>query len=84
MILKKVEKELEKIEKKFRYKIYASFLVLQKDPYFGKKLDGEFEGYWTYRVWTYRVWPYRVIYKIRKSEVIVEISKIGHRQGVYK
>lgn len=27
---------------------------------------------------------YRIIYRIEKSKLIIEIIKIGHRQGIYK
>ena len=74
----KAEKELNSLPKKDYYKILSAFTYLQKDPYIGKKMKGECEGYYNYRVW-----PYRIIYMILKKEPIVLVIRIGHRQGVY-
>jgi len=49
------------------------------DPFVGKKLKGEYENQYSYRVW-----PYRIIYEIRKNELVVLVIRVGHRQGVYK
>lgn len=75
---KKVQKDLEKIERVYRDRIIAVLAALASDPYAGKKLGGEHKGQWSRRVW-----PYRIIYCIKKNELIVLIIRIGHRQGVY-
>lgn len=50
-----------------------------EDPFIGKKLEGRFEG-----AYSYRVWPYRIIYRVYKNLLIVVVVHVGHRQGVYK
>lgn len=74
----KAEKELEKIPKKDKDRILASIVGLAQDPFIGKKLKGEYEGYYSIRVW-----PYRIIYGIFAKDLLVVIIRIGHRQGVY-
>lgn len=75
----KAQKELEKIPKKDKDRILASIIGLAQDPFIGKKLKGDFKGYFSIRVW-----PYRIIYGIFAKERLVIIIRIGHRQGVYK
>ncbi len=79
VVPKKVRKELDRIDHRYRLKILAAFVVLASDPFFGKKLEGEFKGRWSYRVWSYRI-----IYRIRRRELVVLVLNVGHRQGIYK
>ncbi|OGF23356.1 hypothetical protein A2Y83_01415 [Candidatus Falkowbacteria bacterium RBG_13_39_14] len=79
VLKKKAEKELGKIPKGERYKVLAVIAELAREPYLGKKLEGEFAG-----LYSIRVWPYRMIYTIYKKELLIIIIRIGHRQGVYK
>jgi len=53
-------------------------IELAKNPYLGKKLEGELRDFYSLRVW-----PYRIIYQIIKNELIVFVVQIKHRQGVY-
>lgn len=75
----KVEKELKKIPKTDYYRILAIFSVIATSPFSGKKMKGEYDG-----CYSYRVWPYRIIYQIHKKELLVLVIHVGHRQGVYK
>ena len=75
----KAEKELKKLPKDIYYKILFAFTVLSGDPYLGKKMHGEYDG-----CYSYRVWPYRIIYEIHKQELVILVIRVGHRQGVYK
>lgn len=79
VIPKKVQKELNKIPGSFRQRIISALVYLSKNPYLGKKLEGERKGQWSLKVW-----PYRMIYEIKKEKLIILIIKIGHRQGAYK
>lgn len=79
IIPKKVQKELDRIDIKYKDKIFAVLISLQDDPYIGKKLHGKYKDQLSYNVW-----PYRIIYEIKKKKLIVLIINIGHRQGVYK
>ena len=79
VIPKQVQKELDRIDIRYKDRILGTLQSLKSDPFMGKKLNGEYQGYWSYPVW-----PYRIIYKIYKNDLVVLIVKIGHRQGIYK
>lgn len=78
VIPKKVQKELERIDSRYKQKILAALIVLKNNPFGGKKLEGEHKSQRSYEVW-----PYRIIYEIYKQKLILLIIRIGHRQGVY-
>ncbi|MDO9028546.1 MAG: type II toxin-antitoxin system RelE/ParE family toxin [Candidatus Roizmanbacteria bacterium] len=74
-----VEKSLKKLPKVDYYRVLSALSVISNDPFIGKKLRGELFG-----SYNYRVWPYRIIYQIKKREMTILITRIGHRQGVYR
>jgi len=76
--LKKAEKELNNIPAKYQKRILTILPIIADSPFAGKKLKGECDG-----CYSYRIWPYRVIYKVYKKESLILILRIGHRQGVY-
>ncbi len=79
-------KTFEKIKNKVDTKLYQKiknfvYPQLKKNPYFGtniKKLKGEFEGYYRYRVGNYRLF-----YLIENEKVLVVIIDVKHRQNAY-
>jgi len=73
------QKKLDRLPKVDYYRILAAFSILAQNPFIGKKMKGEFEG-----SYSYRIWPYRIIYDIYKKELLVLVVRVGHRQGVYK
>jgi len=73
------EKDLEKVNKKYKSHIFAALFDLKKDPYLGKKLKGKF-----YTCYSLRIGIYRIIYKIYKTKLNILIIRIGSRQGIYK
>ena len=73
------EKDLEKIDNKYKPHIFAALFDLRKNPYSGKKLKGKFQDYHSLRVGLYRI-----IYRIYKKELNILVIRIGHRQGIYK
>ena len=75
----RAKKELKKLPKDIYYKVLSAFTILSRNPYAGKKMRGEYDG-----CYNYRVWPYRIIYKILKRELVVLVIRVGHRQGIYK
>lgn len=79
IVPKKVQREIDKIDNRFRLKIIAALTILSGNPFLGKKLEGDYKGNWSFRVW-----PYRIIYRIENKKMIVLIVKVGHRGGVYK
>ena len=55
---------------------------LRENPFFGtniKKLKGEFEG-----LYRYRVGKYRMFYKIENDKILVIMLDIDDRKDVYK
>ncbi|PIU79263.1 MAG: type II toxin-antitoxin system RelE/ParE family toxin, partial [Candidatus Moranbacteria bacterium CG06_land_8_20_14_3_00_43_56] len=72
-----VQKKLERLPKADYYRILAAFSILAQNPFVGKKMKGEYEG-----SYSYRVWPYRIIYDIYKKELLVLVVRVGHRQRV--
>lgn len=72
------EKDLAKIPVNFQIRIRTALEELAVNPYFGKKLGGEYVG-----LYSVRVWPYRIIYSIHKQELLIIVIRIAHRQGVY-
>lgn len=79
VLTKSVQKELDRIDNRYRQKIIVVLEALGDNPYLGKKLSGEHEG-----KRSCRVWPYRIVYIIRQHELVVLVLAIGHRQGVYR
>ena len=78
VLIKKVQRELEKIDPRYLLRIKTVLLSLEKNPYLGKKLEGELAD-----LRSYRVGPYRILYTVKQKELIVLVITIGHRQGVY-
>ena len=74
----KARKNLNKIPEAYRPRIWQALREIEADPFFGKKLSGRRQGQYSVRVW-----PYRIIYIIKKTELIVLVIDVGHRQGVY-
>lgn len=73
------EKHLAKIPKQFQDRIKLTLVILQNDPYLGKKLFGKYKDQYSINVW-----PYRIIYEIYKNILLIAVVDIDHRQGVYK
>lgn len=79
VVPERVQKKLNKIDKRYKTRILTALISLRGDPYLGKKLHGKHEN-----KWSYDVWPYRIVYKIKKKELIILIIRIGPRGGIYK
>ena len=79
-------KTFEKTKKKIAPKLYAKirnvvYPQLRKNPFFGtniKKLKGEFEGYYRYRLG-----DYRLFYLIENEKVLVLVIDFRDRQNAY-
>lgn len=76
---KSANKSLQKIDSRFHDRILRALQSLETNPFQGKPLKGEFDGYFTLRIW-----PYRIIYKVYEHQLVVFVIRIDHRQGVYK
>jgi mRNA interferase RelE/StbE len=73
------EKDLSKINKKYKPHIFAALFDLRREPFSGKRLKGKLQD-----CYSLRVGIYRIIYKIYKKELDILVIRIGHRQGTYK
>lgn len=71
IIPKKSKKELERIDSRFRIRILLAMKFISKNPFGGKKLQGEHDG-----EYSYRVHPYRIIYRIKKRQSSVLVDRI--------
>lgn len=79
---KNFEKLKAKIDKKLYQKIVNNvYPQLKSNPFYGtniKKLKGEFEGYYRYRVGNYRLF-----YLVVDEKVIIVVTDFKHRQSSY-
>lgn len=76
---KLADSKYSKIYKKISDYVYPQ---LRENPFFGtniKKLKGEFEG-----LYRYRVGNYRIFYKIENDKILVIILDIDDRKDAYK
>lgn len=79
-------KTFEKIKEKLDTKLYIKiknivYPQLESNPFYGnniKKLKGEFEGYYRYRIGNYRLF-----YLIDNDKILVAIVDLKHRQNAY-
>ena len=79
ILRKKVQKNLKRIDRRYRERILVALVELGRNPYLGKPLKGDLKG-----KFSLRVWPYRIIYQVYEKKLVVYIISIAHRQGAYK
>ena len=74
------KKELKRLDKSIIPKIIKSVESLSINPYpkNTKKLTS------SQNIYRIRVGEYHIIYNIQSDVLIIEIIKVGHRQGIYK
>jgi mRNA interferase RelE/StbE len=72
-------RQLKKINKKERLKLFAAIELLAQDPRppASRQLKGR-DG------WRVRVGNYRIIYTIDDGVLIITIIAVGHRRDVYR
>ena len=76
-------KELEKMSGEDRERILKAITKLSQNPFDisrldTKKLKGRAEK------WRLRVGEYRIIYEILRTEILIDVIKIGARGDIYK
>ena len=79
-------KTFQRVKTELDAKIYAKVVnivypQLRANPFYGtniKKLKGEFEGYYRYRIGNHRLF-----YLIDNDKIIVAIVDLKHRQNAY-
>ena len=80
-------KTFEKVKKEIDLQLYSKiknivYPQLKSNPYFGaniKKLKGNFEGYYRYRIGSYQLF-----YLIENEKIIVVIVDVKHHQNAYR
>jgi mRNA-degrading endonuclease RelE of RelBE toxin-antitoxin system len=77
-LTKTFQKRFSKLPKTIQNKIETALKEIYLDPYSGKRLLGELEGEFSFRVGTYRI-----IYCINEQENIW-IETVRHRKNAYR
>lgn len=75
----RAEKDLKKLDKRFREKVIKNLRMLKIEPFLGEKMAGEFKN--SYRI---KIPPLRIIYTPDFKNKIIWIRAIGFRGGVYR
>jgi mRNA interferase RelE/StbE len=60
-------------------RIRKAIIRISEHPELGKRLTGILSDRWSYRVG-----DWRILYKLRKSELVILIPTAGHRREVYR
>ncbi len=71
------QKSFEKLEKEAQRKIKSALKQIHTNPHKGKKLIGELEGEYSWRVGSFRI-----VYTIEKKDVWIET--VRHRKESYR
>lgn len=82
ILTKEAKKNLKKITRRYQLKIEKCLTILEENPFYGKdvkKLSGELDGLYRYRIDTIRI-----IYHVNKADKIVYIISIASRGSAYK
>ena len=79
LLSRKANSFLNKLDKQDGKRIKKKLRELSNNPELGKPLIGKLSG-----LWSLRIGIYRAIYQIRKSELLILVLKIGHRERIYK
>ena len=79
VLKKRADKQFERLPDRDQTRILLALQSLREDPFSGKKLDGDLDGFYVIRIW-----PYRIMYIIEKKIVTVTVVAIGHRKDVYR
>ena len=79
IIAPRAKKEIDRLHPNIKERIGNALLLLSEDPFMGKALKADLEGFYSYRVG-----DYRIIYDIVRRSLIVQILKVMHRREVYR
>ncbi len=77
-IYKRLPKEIKKLPGKKQNLIKNALRNIKKNPYGAKKLKGEYEG-----LYSYRVGSYRIVYEIERKRASITILDVEDRKGIY-
>ena len=77
-IYKRLPREIKKLPGKKQTLIKNALRNIKKNPYEAKKLKGEYEG-----LYSYRVGSYRIVYEIDKKRGSITILDVEDRKDIY-
>lgn len=77
-LTKTFQKKFHKIPKDIQARIEEVLIEISKNPYAGKKLTGELEG-----EYSYRIGRYRIIYFVDEQKNIW-LETVSHRKDAYR
>lgn len=75
----RAEKELKKLDKRFRPKVLGNLRALKTNPLVGVKMEGNFKD--LYKI---KIPPLRIIYQPDFKNKTIFIRAIGFRGDIYK
>lgn len=79
ILTRRAQKDFEKLPFIDQQRLLSAMHEIAAEPFAGKKLEGDLEGRYAWRVW-----PYRIIYRIVREMITVTVVAIGHRKNVYQ
>ena len=71
-------RRIGKLDKAVKERVGKAIKKLSEQPDLGKRLTGLLSDRWSYQVG-----DWRILYKVRKSEVLILILTVGHWRDVY-
>ena len=71
-------RRIGKLDKAVKERVGKAVVKLSEHPELGKRLTGLLSDRWSYRVG-----DWRILYKVKKSEVLILVLTVGHRREVY-
>ena len=69
---------IRKLDGAVKERVRKALARISEHPELGKHLTGLLSDRWSYRVGYWRI-----LYKIRKTEVVILVLTVGHRREVY-
>jgi mRNA interferase RelE/StbE len=76
---RKFEKDFRKLAADLKRRVDQQVKTLETQPYSGKRLRGEFEG-----SYSFRIGDYRIIYWVDETEKKIVLLTVAHRRTVYE
>jgi mRNA interferase RelE/StbE len=72
-------RRISELDGVIKERIRKAIIRISEHPELGKRLTGILSDRWSYRVG-----DWRILYKLRKSELVILILSVGHRREVYR
>lgn len=74
----KAQKQIKQIKKSLQKAVIMALMELKENPLLGKPLTRNLTGQYACKVG-----GYRIIYKVNKSDRVVNVLSAGHRSKIY-